>query len=511
MTDPVLWTLIFIQIAMGGFDTIVHHEATERLAWRPSQERELQLHGVRNLLYGVLFIMLGWFEVHGLWAIAAIVLVSAELLITLWDFVEEDLTRKLPASERINHTLLTLNYGAILVLLAPVFIDWSGRETAVIFIDYGVVSQLATLSAMAVVIFGLRDLAAARRSPRLVPAAAAPLLDVLDGRRYRVLVTGATGFIGRRLVEALVGKGHHVTVQTRDPLKVAALMPPLTIVTRLDQIADDEPVDVIVNLTGDPIVSGLWTRRKRHRILRSRLKATEAVIGLIGRLKHKPELLINASAIGWYGLHDDAELDESAPAKDCFSHRICAAWEERAGRAQALGVRVVCLRIGLVLGTEGGLLANLLTPFEFGLGMRLGNGRQWMSWISRDDLIRLIGHVAATPELEGPVNATAPGPVRNAAFTKALARALGRPAWLAAPAWLLRFLAGAMAEEILLGGQRVVPGKALASGFRFHDTELEPTLKRITGSAKREPVRPSVPAGGPRPVMAKTGPAGTSP
>jgi uncharacterized protein (TIGR01777 family) len=510
MTDPVLWTLIFIQIAMGGFDTIVHHEATERLAWRPSQERELQLHGVRNLLYGVLFVTLGWFEMHGLWAIAVIVLLSAELLITLWDFVEEDLTRKLPASERINHTLLTLNYGAILVLLAPVFITWSGRETEVIFVDYGIVSQLATLSAIAVVIFGMRDLAAARRSARLVPADAAPLLNALDGRRYRVLVTGATGFIGRRLVAALVGKGHSVTVQTRDPARAADLMPPLRIVTRLDQVACDEPIDVIVNLTGDPITSGLWTRRKLHRILRSRLKATEGVLRLIERLEQRPELLINASAIGWYGLHDDAVLDEAGPANDCFSHWICAAWEERAGRAEALGVRVVCLRIGLVLGTEGGLLANLLTPFEFGLGVRLGNGRQWMSWISRDDLIRLIGHIAATPELEGPVNATAPDPVRNAAFTKALARALGRPALLAAPAWLLRFLAGAMAEEILPGGQRVLPVKALASGFRFHDTELEPTLRRITGSAKCAKFSPSVPAKRLARAQADAGPARTS-
>ena len=510
MTDPVLWTLIFIQIAMGGFDTIVHHEATERLAWRPSQERELQLHGVRNLLYGVLFVTLGWFEVNGLWAIAVIVLLSAELLITLWDFVEEDLTRKLPASERINHTLLTLNYGAILVLLVPVFITCSGRETAVIFVDYGIVSQLATLSAIAVTIFGLRDLAAARRSPRLVPTDAAPLLDALDGRRYRVLVTGATGFIGRRLVEALVSKGHSVTVQTRDPARAANLMPPLKIITRLDQIACDETIDVIVNLTGDPITSGLWTRRKRHRILRSRLKATEGVLRLIERLEQRPELLINASAIGWYGLHDDAVLDEAGPANDCFSHRICAAWEERAGRAAALGVRVVCLRIGLVLGTEGGLLANLLTPFEFGLGVRLGDGRQWMSWISRDDLIRLIGHVAATPELEGPVNATAPDPVRNTAFTKALARALGRPALLAAPAWLLRFLAGAMAEEILLGGQRIVPAKALASGFRFHDMELEPTLKKITGSSKCAKISPSVPARRLARTQADGGPARTS-
>ena len=298
MTDPLLWILIFIQVAMGGFDTIVHHETTERLAWRPSQQHELRLHGVRNLIYGLLFVTLGWFEVHGLWAIAVIVLLAAELLITLWDFVEEDLTRKLPPSERINHTLLTLNYGAILVLLVPVFITWSGHETALAGVNYGVVSQLATLSAIAVVIFGLRDLAAASRSPHLTPAPASPLLQAMGERRYRVLINGATGFIGGRLTAALAGSGHRVTVLARSAARAAGLQPPVRIVTHLDQIPDDEVIDVIINLAGDPVISGLWTRRKRHRILRSRLKTTDNIVRLIRRLETKPELLINASAIG---------------------------------------------------------------------------------------------------------------------------------------------------------------------------------------------------------------------
>ncbi len=485
MTDPVLWTLIFIQVAMGGFDTIVHHEMTERLAWRPSQQRELQLHGVRNLLYGLLFATLALFEVHGLFAIAAIVLVAIELIVTLWDFVEEDMTRRLPASERINHTLLTLNYGAILVLLTPVFLGWSALDSAIVRADYGVLSDLAILSAIAVAIFGLRDLAAAQRSPQLAPARPGPLLNVLGRRRYRVLVTGGTGFIGTRLIEALVCNGHRVIVQTRSAARAAALTPPLRIVTKLDQIADDEQIDVIINLAGDPVAAGLWTRRKRFRILWSRLKATDGVVRLIGRLERKPELLINASAIGWYGPRDDdGALDENSAANDCFTHRVCAIWEDYAARARTFGVRVVCLRIGLVLGVEGGMLANMLMPFEFGLGARLGNGRQWMSWISRDDLVRLIGHVAATPALQGPVNATAPEPVRNMTFTRALGKALRRPAFLAAPAWLLRFLAGALAEELLIGGQRVMPAKALASGFRFADTDLQDTLCAITGGAE---------------------------
>jgi uncharacterized protein (TIGR01777 family) len=306
----------------------------------------------------------------------------------------------------------------------------------------------------------------------------------LGRRRYSVLVTGGTGFIGTRLIEALVCRGHRVIVQTRNAGKAARLMPPLRIVTHLSQIADDEPVDIIINLAGDPVAGGLWTRRKRFRILRSRLKATDGVIKLIGRLKHKPELLINASAVGWFGPRDDdVELDETSAAKDCFTHRVCAVWEDYAARAGTFDVRVVCLRIGLVLGVEGGMLANMLTPFEFGLGARLGDGRQWMPWISRDDLIRLIGHVAVTPALQGPVNATAPMPVRNSTFTRALARALRRPACLVVPAWLMRFLAGALAEELLIGGQRVIPRKALESGFRFDDIDLQDTLAAMTGGA----------------------------
>src|ERR1700722_13499252 len=147
MTSPLLWTLIAVQIAMGAFDTFYHHEMTERLAWRPSQRHELQLHGLRNMLYAALFLVLGWLEVHGLLAMAIIVVLAAEVVITLMDFVEEDVSRRLPASERINHTLLALNYGAILVLLLPVLIEWAGQPTAVTLSFHGFWSVLATASA----------------------------------------------------------------------------------------------------------------------------------------------------------------------------------------------------------------------------------------------------------------------------------------------------------------------------------------------------------------------------
>ncbi len=187
---------------MGAFDTLYHHELTERLPWRTSQQHELALHAVRNLLYAALFLVLGFFETHGVWALLVVAVLAIEVVITLMDFVEEDLSRKLPASERINHTLLALNYGAILALLLPVLIRWSRQPAAIVPVTYGYWSGLAALAALGVLLFGLRDFAASRRARRLVPGDAAALMAALPGRQH-VLVTGATGFIGQRLVDAL--------------------------------------------------------------------------------------------------------------------------------------------------------------------------------------------------------------------------------------------------------------------------------------------------------------------
>lgn len=482
MTSSLLWTLIALQVAMGAFDTLYHHELTERLPWRPSQRKELALHAVRNGLYAALFLVLGFLEVHGIWALLVIAVLAAEVVITLIDFVEEDLTRKLPASERVNHTLLALNYGAILTLLLPILIGWSAQPTAVIVTHYGYWSVLAALAALGVVLFGLRDMAAAQRARRLVRGDAAHLVASLAGRRH-VLVTGATGFIGRRLVEALVAAGHQVTLLARDPAKAASLRPPFVLVTDLAQIPGDARVDAIVNLAGEPLANGLWTRAKRFRIVASRLRMARAILRLIERLERRPSVLITASAVGWYGLWNDEELTEFDGGKrSSFSHRTCDMVERTAKRVERLGVRTIRLRIGLVLGTDGGLLASMLTPFEFGIGGRIGSGRQWMSWIERDDLVRLIAHAIVTPELTGAVNATAPAPVRNSVFAAELGRGLRRPAILPMPAAILSRLGGDLADELLLGGQRVLPDKAVGSGFVFR----HPTLRSALASMLSE-------------------------
>lgn len=473
-----LWTLLFAQMAMGAFDTIWHHEGTERLAWRPGQRVELWLHGVRNLAYALLFLALGLAQPQGGWATALLLLLAGELVITLWDFVEEDRSRRLPASERITHTLLTLNYGALLALLLPWLWQAAGQPTALLPADHGMAGWLCGLAAAGVILSGLRDLAAARRTRRLVDAPAAGLARALPGRQH-VLVTGGTGFIGRRLVAALVGAGHDVTILSR-----GATMAPATgtggvrMVTDLAQIATDCRINAIVNLAGEPISDRPWTRAKRIRIIRSRLAATRAVTALIARLDHKPDVLVSGSAIGIYGLQGDDVLDENAAGRPCFSARVCRNWEAAARRA---GIRTVLLRTGLVLDRSGGLLARLLTPFEFGLGGRLGHGRQWMSWIHRDDLVRLIIHAIQNQQVSGPINAVAPHPVTNVEFTRTLGQLLGRPAILPVPAGPVTALLGDFAHELLFNGQRVHPGAALASGFRFRHPCLASALAAITG------------------------------
>lgn len=486
MTD-VLWLLIFAQMMMGGFDTLYHHEATQRLAWRPGQAAELRLHGVRNLAYALLFMALGWTTPQGWWAWALIALMIGEMIVTLWDFVEEDRSRLLPASERVIHTLLTLNYGTILALLIPALWQQAGQPTALPPAWHGVMSWFCLIAAIGVVLSGLRDLAAAARCRRLVPPAAAPLAAALPAashaERQHVLVTGGTGFVGSRLVEALAGAGHQITLLTRAPAKAAplALHGRVRIIATLDEIAADEPIDAVVNLAGEPISDSPWTRAKRMRIVRSRLVMTHALVRLIARLDHKPAVLINGSAIGIYGLRRDEMLREGDGGTACFSRRVCVSWERAARRAQQHGTRVVLLRTGLVLDNSGGMLARMLTPFEFGLGGRFGDGRQWMSWIHRDDLVRMIIHCIARTDMHGPVNGTAPMPVTNRALTAAIGRALHRPALIPIPAAPLRALLGGFAEELLLSGQRVRPAAAMDHGFHFLYPDIDSAMAVITG------------------------------
>lgn len=480
MDNPILWTLISVQVFMGAFDTLVHHEGTERLAWRASQKKELRLHGIRNLFYAVIFLCFGWSEPRGVFTAVLTAILFLEVAITLWDFVEEDLTRRLPGSERINHTLLALNYGAILALAAPYLWSWAFMSTALVPVSYGWWSVMATVSAVGVGMFGARDLLAAARTDRLGRGDAAKLVADLRPRQH-VLVTGGTGFIGRRLVQSLVAGGHYVTVLARNTKRIDTLTHPVRVIASLDQIDEIERFDAIINLAGEPVANWFWTARKRARIIESRVETTEALHALIRRLQNKPECLINGSAIGWYGLRGNETLTETSEAEPAFVHDVCQAWERAAIKVAQSGVRVVILRIGLVLGVDGGMLSRLLTPFEFCGGGILGTGRQWMSWIELDDMIRVIAFALARQDVNGVVNATAPEPVRNIEFTQSLSQALQRPARLRFPGWLIAGGLGEMGRETMLSGQRVLPMRLQKLGFAFVYPRLTSALCAVTG------------------------------
>jgi uncharacterized protein (TIGR01777 family) len=249
-----------------------------------------------------------------------------------------------------------------------------------------------------------------------------------------------------------------------------------------------EACDGILNLAGEPIAARRWSQKQKTKILESRCDATRALVQAAARAARKPRFFINASAVGYYGPRGDEPVTEKDAAGEDFLARTCLAWETEARRAEEAGIRVVRLRIGIVLALGGGALAKMIPPFRFFLGGPLGSGRQWMSWIHREDLTGLILFLMGR-EISGPVNATAPNPVRMKEFAQTLGRTLKRPARAPVPAFMLRFLLGEM-SEMLLEGQRVVPEQALSLGYRFRFPRLEEALEDL--------IVPST-AGGPGP------------
>lgn len=286
----------------------------------------------------------------------------------------------------------------------------------------------------------------------------------------RVLLTGGTGFIGGAVARALRGASHDVTIVSRRPGYV-----PAKAISWDGVRAAMHETDAVVNLAGEGIADGRWTAARRHEIVASRVDATRAIVGAIAESPVRPKVLVNASAIGFYGAHGDEVLDETAPPGEGFLADVCRTWETEAFRAQALDVRVAALRIGVVLGPNGGALAKMLTPFRAAVGGRLGSGRQWMSWIHRDDVVGLVLAALDGTAYAGPVNATAPTPVRNRDFTAALAAAVHRPAVVPVPGLALRLVLGEMAD-MLLTGQRVVPAVAIEAGYAFKYPELGPAI-----------------------------------
>ncbi|MCL7422833.1 MAG: TIGR01777 family oxidoreductase [Methylobacter sp.] len=293
-----------------------------------------------------------------------------------------------------------------------------------------------------------------------------------------VLITGGTGFIGRALAQHLTRQGHAVTVLSRNPDKVAAICGPgVAALGDLKQLKAEDAYQVIINLAGEPIFDARWTEARKKRIRDSRINLTGQLIDGIERMAVKPDVLISGSAIGYYGDQGDTVLTEQSAPNPDFSHRLCADWEQAAQKAEQFGVRVCLIRTGLVIAAGGGLLKRLLLPFRLGLGGRLGSGRQWMSWIHREDWIAIAQAMITDTSMQGAYNATAPHPVSNLEFTQTLARCLNRPALLPVPAGLLKILLGEM-SELVLGSQRVMPERLLAQGFEFQYPDLASALRQ---------------------------------
>ena len=238
-----------------------------------------------------------------------------------------------------------------------------------------------------------------------------------------------------------------------------------------------EGLDAVVHLAGESISGLRWTDEKKKAIRDSRVQGTRTIIEAFARLEKKPKVFISGSATGFYGDRGDSEMNESNSAGDTFLSEVCKEWEAESRRAEDMGVRTVLLRTGIVLSKNGGALATMLTPFKLGVGGVVGSGKQWMSWVSLDDVVGIINFVLENEEIHGPVNAVAPNPVTNAEFTKALGKELYRPTILPLPEFAVKLVFGEMGDALLLDSTRVVPKRLLEAGYEFKFTDLQPALR----------------------------------
>jgi len=303
----------------------------------------------------------------------------------------------------------------------------------------------------------------------------------------KVAITGATGLVGSRLVQRLHTEGEQVLVLTRNPSVAQKVFPrenfpnveivaytPTASGAWQDAIAGCEAV---VNLAGEPIGEGRWTPERKREILNSRQLSTQKLVEAIAKVNPKPRVLVNTSAIGYYGTSETATFDESSVSGNDFLAQVCQAWEAEATKVKEAGVRLVILRFGIVLG-NGGALAKMLPPFQLFAGGPIGSGRQWFSWIHIDDLVNLILQALNQSNMEGVYNATAPNPVRMNDFSQILGQVLHRPSWLPVPAFAVEALLGEGAF-IVLQGQQVLPKRTLESGFQYQYSDLQPALHQI--------------------------------
>ena len=300
----------------------------------------------------------------------------------------------------------------------------------------------------------------------------------------KVLVTGATGFIGNQLLIQFKDKNVDLVVLTRNPKTAGVRLPVDSQILSWNLNSSDlspekmEGIDAVVHLAGAGVADKRWSDKRKREIRESRISSTRQLVDAFSKLETKPKVFVSASAIGIYGDRGDEILDENSDMGQDFLSHVCQDWEQEALKAESLGIRTVCLRTGIVLGNDGGALKRMLPPFRLGLGGPLGDGKQWMSWIHVRDLAKLAIHCIETQTVRGSVNAVSPNPETNSGFTKKLAKELGRPAFFPVPAFGLKLALGEL-SSLLLGSQRVSSKKAVDSGFKFMYPNLETALKAI--------------------------------
>jgi uncharacterized protein (TIGR01777 family) len=481
--------LMAAQGLLGAFDTLYHHEFTEALPSRRSARKELWIHATRASFYSMLFVGLSAWKWHGLWALLLMIIFTVEILLTLWDFVIEDKTRLLPATERVTHTVLAINGGAFITLLALTFPSWYAQPTELQWEYQGALSIFLALCGVGVGLSGIRDGFAAYSLGKLTNNEEKKMPLHFSDASESVLVTGATGFIGTLLVNALIADGQRVTVLTRNAKKAAwTFNGKVNCVESMSELPVNYPIDIVINLAGARVLGWWWTTSRQTALRKSRITLTQHIIDWIAKAEQKPKLLLSASAIGYYGIQaigDDTELTEESPTQNIFMAKLCHDWELVAQSAQQYGVQVSCMRFGMVLGHQGPL-PMLLLPIKLFLGGALGSGKQWMSWIHVDDLLRALAHIWKQAEnsetkvlLKPAYNFTAPETLTQLNFSKVAAKVLHRPCFFPTPGWPMRLALGEQAD-LLLEGQRVVPENLLASGFTFTYPDAESALRSLS-------------------------------
>jgi hypothetical protein len=294
----------------------------------------------------------------------------------------------------------------------------------------------------------------------------------------KILISGASGLVGTHLIPTLEAKGHEIyRLVRKTPQAGNEIQWDSEKGFSETERAKLENFDAVIHLAGDNVASENWSEEKKRKIRDSRVLGTRVLVDALKSLKNPPRILVSASAIGFYGNREDEILTEDSAKGEGFLPEVCDAWEMESEKAEEFGARVVMPRIGVVLSKDGGALEKMLTPFKFGVGGRVGSGKQWMSWITLEDLIRIIHFALETEKLRGVVNATAPNPVTNAEFTGTFGKVLHRPAILPVPEFAIKLMFGEMGETLLLQGARVLPERLLENGFEFKFPNLEEAMK----------------------------------